>query len=120
MEKKVATLEGRVVYLEVHKVVSQNVTKTLSDEVNKLSQYTRRPNIIVRNVLRLEEESDEKVVQKMHDLIKTELKLPEVIREIDKLHLIGKVKMVNGKKYRTSLYGSNCTPQGGKMFIHFF
>ena len=97
LEKKVVTLEDKVVLLEAHKAISEIVTKKLSDEVNKLSQYTRRSNIIVSNVLKPEDKSDEEVVQNMHTLIKTELKLPEVIGEIDKLHRTGKVKTVNGK-----------------------
>ena len=36
--------------LETSKVISENVTKQLAKEVDRLSQYTWRSNVIVRNV----------------------------------------------------------------------
>ena len=116
LEKKVVTLEDKVVLLEAHKEISEIVTKKLSDEVNKLSQYTRRSNIIVSNVLKPEDESDEEVVQKMHNLIKTEFKGNSFL--IDKLHHTGKVKTVNGKKLQDIvIWFKSLIPQGIRFIM---
>ena len=98
LEKKNKKLEDRVEILESDKLISSNVADLLAEEVDKLSQYTRRANLIVRNVFLPETESADVTKNKIIQVIKKELNMPEdVIKDIDKMHRIGKVKKVNDK-----------------------
>ena len=99
LEKKNDSLEKRVAELEASKVVNENVTNKLAMEVDRLNQYMRRSNVIVRNVFLPEVETNNEVNKKMVKIMKEEMKIPDVVvNEIDKLHRVGKVKEVNGKK----------------------
>ena len=92
LEKKNDSLEKRVEELETSKVISENVSKQLANEVDRLSQYTRRSNVIVRNVFLSENESNEQINKKVVKIIKDELNLPNVVDDVDKLHRVGKTK----------------------------
>ena len=99
IENKNRILEAKVTTLESEKVINENVTRLLSEEVDRLDQYHRRSNIIIANVIKTnEKESEEEVKKKVHDILKTDLKLPDTIPQIDKLHRIGKVRERNGKQ----------------------
>ena len=98
LEKKNDSLEKRVEELETSKVISENVSKQLANEVDRLSQYTQRSNVIVRNVFLPEIESNEQINKKVVKIIKDELNLPNVVDDVDKLHRVGKIKQRNGKK----------------------
>ena len=98
IENKNKKLEEKVVVLESEKAINQNVTRLLSDEVDRLDQYHRRSNIIIANVIKQEHESQEEVTNKVNEIIQRELNLPEVIPQIDKLHRVGKVRERNGKQ----------------------
>ena len=84
--------------METDVAISVNVTSQLAKEVDRLSQYTRRSNVIVRNVFLPEEETNEQVSIKMMKMIKIDVKLPDVVDEVDKLHRVGRIKQLNGKK----------------------
>ena len=64
LEKTNESLEKRVEELETSKVISENVTKQLANEVDRLSHYTRQSNVIVRNVFLPENETREQVNKK--------------------------------------------------------
>ena len=98
IENKNKKLEEKVVVLESEKAINQNVTRLLSEEVDRLDQYHRRSNIIIANVIKQEHESQEEVTNKINEIIQRDLNLPEVIPEIDKLHRVGKVRERNGKQ----------------------
>ena len=98
LEERNKLLENKVEVLESQQVVSSKVTKELSKELDRLGQYSRRSNIVIKNVFRPETETNEDVEKVVTDIIKNDLKLPNEINNIDKLHRIGKVKMRNGKK----------------------
>ena len=98
LEKKNDSLEKRVEELETSKVISENVSKQLANEVDRLSQYTRQSNVIVRNVFLPENESNEQINKKVVKIIKDELNLPNVVDDVDKLHRVGKIKQRNGRK----------------------
>ena len=90
-------LEAEVELLESSRIITENVTKQLANEIDRLSQYTRRSNVIVRNVFEPEKETNEEVFEKMIKLIEKYLSLPHLVNEIDKLHRVGNVKEMNGK-----------------------
>ena len=102
LEKKVEGLESRV-------IISERVSEQLSLEVDRLDQYHRRPNVIVRNMLLPETETNADVENKVHDIMKNEIKLPEIVNSIDKLHRTGKVKEKNGKKMQDVIIRLNAS-----------
>ena len=59
------SLEARVSELEEKQVVSSHVNSLLSKEVDRLNQYTRRSNLVLRNVFAPENESVEQVEEKV-------------------------------------------------------
>ena len=91
LETKVEELEGRI-------SISERVSQQLSLEVDRLDQYHRRPNLIIRGMWLPENENNGDVEKKVQNVIKDELKLPEMVNSIDKLHRTGKVKEKNGKR----------------------
>ena len=100
LEKKVVTLEGKVEELESYKKVSEHVNMVLSQEVHALNQYSRRSNIVMRNIWLPENETNDQLTEKVKTLIRDELNLPSAVKDIDKLHRIGQVKEKNGKKHQ--------------------
>ena len=98
LEGKNSNLELRVEELETKCKVSENVTSLLVLEVDRLSQYQRRSNVVIRNMFLPENESLERLNNTVVKVIKEELKLPQVVKDIDKFHRIGRVKESNGKK----------------------
>ena len=91
LEEKVERLESKVVILEI-------VTKRLENELDRLDQYHRRSNIIIKNVFLPEKETNEDVTIKVTNILSNDLNLPDVIGEIDKLHRVGKIKDRNRKQ----------------------
>ena len=98
LEAKNSNLELRGEELETKCKVSENVTSMLIFEVDRLSQYQRRSNVVIRNMFLPENESLEQLNNNVDKVIKEELKLLQVINAFDKLHRIGRVKESNGKK----------------------
>ena len=97
LENKNKILEEKVVLLESEKAINNNVTKLLSEEVDRLDQYHRRSNIVIANILKPEHETQEELINKVHETLK-DLSIPNVIPEIDKLHRVGKTRERNGKQ----------------------
>ena len=91
LEKKVEHLESRV-------VISERVSEQLTTELDRLDQYHRRSNIIIKNVFLPENESDDDVKKVVTKIVKNDIVKPELLSSVDKHHRIGKVKEVNGKK----------------------
>ena len=98
MEKKIKFLENKVDVLESRLLVSEGVSEKLALEVDRLDQYHRRPNIIIRNMFKPENESNNDVERKVKEVITKEPGLPEMTNNIDKLHRVGREKMINGKQ----------------------
>ena len=100
LQNKNNNLENRVKELESYQAVSHRVNSELSKEVDRLGQYTRRSNLIIRNMWLPEGEKNEQLHQKVKDVIKNDLNLSSEADDIDKLHRVGKVKENNGKKHQ--------------------
>ena len=98
LEGKNEQLEAKVEILESQKKINEQVTSQLGNEIDCLSQYTRRSNLIIKNVFKPEKESNEDVMKKVKNIIEKELNMLGINNEIDKMHRIGKVKEENGKK----------------------
>ena len=76
-----------------------DLTELLTAEVDRLSQYIRRSNIVVKGVFLPEKGINEDVEKKVCDLVKDEMDIPDIIGDFDKAHRIGKVKIIKGKKH---------------------
>ena len=98
LEEKNQTLEKHVIVLESRVAISEKVSDTLSSELDRLDQYHRRSNIIIKNVFLPEHESDRAIHAKVGKVLEKDLKLPNVFNTIDKFHRVGKVRMKDGKK----------------------
>lgn len=98
MEEKNKNLEARVDELESVKIISANVNDRLVDELDRLDQYSRRSNLIIRNVFLPEKETNEEITNKITKVINKDMNLPEAAKDIDKLHRVGKIKTANGGK----------------------
>ena len=83
--------------MEEKQVVSSHVNSLLSKEVDRLSQYTRRSNLVLRNVFAPEKESVEQVEEKVKDVIGKMGLSDNVLNDFDKAHRLGKIKQINGK-----------------------
>lgn len=92
---KVEALESKVAICEV-------VNFNLSNEVDRLDQYTRRSNIIIKNIKLPDDpkqETNEDVKKIVKKAIKDDLKLPDTILEdVDKFHRNGIIKQNGGIK----------------------
>ena len=104
-------LEGKVEGLESRAKISENVSEKLSVELDRLDQYHRRSNIIIKDVFLPENESIEDVKKTVHKVIAKDLGLPSLLPSIDKLHRQGKIVEKNGKKIKMSSYVSSLTLQ---------
>ena len=93
LEKKISMLEDRV-------AVTENVSTRLSQELDRLDQYHRRSNIVIKNVFLPEKESPLVVNATVTKILTTELQLPDSVNEIDKLHRVGKIRTKNGKSHQ--------------------
>ena len=98
-ENKNRKLVDKIEELESTLIVNKEVTSRLSLEVDRLDQYGRRSNIILKNVDLPDEESREEVRSIVMKTLKDDLKVNEkIINDIDKFHRTGFVKKANGKK----------------------
>ena len=93
------SLEARVTQLEEKQIISAHVNELLNKEVDRLNQYTRRSNLVIRDMFVPENETVENVEHKVVKMIE-KLNLPDVSRDFDKAHRLGKVKEINGKKHQ--------------------
>ena len=91
MTKKIDELETRV-------AVSENVSAKLRIEIDRVDQYQRRSNVVLKHVDLPDDNDNEKDKVVVKNVFEKELKLQNVVSSIDKLHRIGKVKENNGKK----------------------
>ena len=80
-------------------LVNKEVTTKLSQELDRLDQYHRRSNIVLKNVKLPENEKDEDVKALVLKSLKDELNMDEnVIADIDKFHRTGYIKKNGDKK----------------------
>ena len=98
LEENNIKLENRLKEVEEKQAITSHVNDQLNEEIDRLNQYTRRSNLIIRNVLLPEEESSKDVKSKVEAMVSKEMKMPDIISEIDKAHRIGKVVNKDGKK----------------------
>ena len=95
-ENKLLVAQIRV--LEDQVAVAMNTSDRLKLEVDRLDQYQRRYNVVLKNVAlpkKPTQEGDEKFV---NNLFVKEPKLPGAYEEVDKLHRLGSVRTNDGGK----------------------
>lgn len=100
LKKRVDELTKRVVELESFQQVSSKVTETLKKEVDRLDQYGRRHSVVIRNIEKPPNETQEQVEAKVNALITTTLKSPHLTKDVDKLHRIGRPKKQGRKTFQ--------------------
>ena len=109
LEEKVDVLENtkrklidRVEVLETKMSVSENVTSRLTAELDRLDQYNRRSNLIIKNVNLPDDpksETNEDIKVIVQRVIKDELQLPDtILDDVDKFHRNGHIKKTNNKQ----------------------
>ena len=112
LKQQVESMEARITYLEtsnksledkIEKLdsrlhISEHVSEQLSIDLDRLDQYHRRSNVIVRDVFLPERESVEDVAKHINKTIAKDLGLPKLVSSIDKVHRVGKIREKNGKK----------------------
>ena len=98
LESSNKSLEGKVESLESRVKISERVSDQLSLDLDRLDQYHRRSNIIIRDVFVPEKETLEDVKKNVHNIITKDLGLPKMVSKIDKLHRVGIIKEKDGKK----------------------
>ena len=92
LEEKNGEFEKKVELLESRIAISENVSERLSLELDRLDQYHRRPNVILKHALLPERETDSAIKGTVVNILEKELSLPGVAEDIDKLHRVGKIK----------------------------
>ena len=99
LEAENSALQKRLIKVEELQGVTSNVNSILSKEVDSLSQYHRRSNVIIRGMHLPEVETEHDVKEKVETIILKEMKLPaHVSNDIDKAHRVGKIINKDGKK----------------------
>ena len=96
LEEKNNALEGKILILESLVVISENVSAKLAIELDRLDQYHRRPNIIIKNAPLPEKETSDAITTTVKNIVEKDLSLPNVISDIDKFHRVGKVRTKEG------------------------
>lgn len=75
------------------------VNTELAKEIDRIDQYARRSNIILKNIVLPDKETSDQLETKIKKIIEKDLELKSAVVDIDKLHRIGKVKKsAKGKK----------------------
>ena len=74
------------------------MSEQLTTELDRLDQYHRRSNVIIKNVFLPENENDDGVKSIVTKILKNDMAKPELLSSVDKQHRIGAIKEVNGKK----------------------
>ena len=98
LEKKNKSLEDKVEILESRVNISENTSKHLTVELDRLDQYHRRSNVMLKNVF-LPEDDNDYVFQTVKNTLTKDLGLSNnIVNEIDKFHRVGKIKDRHGKK----------------------
>lgn len=109
LEKRVDVLENtkrkladQVESLESKIIVSEEVSTRLSLELDRLDQYNRRSNLIIKNIdlpANPDEETHEDVEEIVKKVIKDDLEMPDsIFKDIDKFHRNGFIKTQRGKR----------------------
>ena len=70
---RVKQLEDRCEKLEAAKLVSENVSEQLRKEVDRLDQYGRCYNVVIRNIELPKNETNEQVEEKVTKLVEKSL-----------------------------------------------
>ena len=100
LKKRVKDLENRCEKLEAAKAVSEQVTEVLRKEIDRLDQYGRRHNVVIRNVELPANESQKQVEETVGKIVEKSLKAPALMRDVDKMHRIGRIKKTQGKNFQ--------------------
>ena len=98
---KYKQLEYRVTKLEASNMILSKVNTELSQEVDRLDQYHRRSNVIVKNLLLpMNDEPLASLNKKVTHIFNNDLGVNEtIINDVDKIHRLGKIKKnKNGKQ----------------------
>ena len=92
-------LRNRVEVLESSVEIGKNTSAKLRIEIDRLDQYQRRSNLILKNVVIPENQSQEGDTEFVKNLLQDEMKMQHAFSGADKLHRTGKRRTTtSGKK----------------------
>ena len=102
LENSKRKLTDKVEILESKMAICEVVNSNLSIEVDRLDQYARRSNIIIKNINLPDDpkqETNEDIKKIVKKVIKDDLKLPDsILDDVDKFHRNGMIKNSGNKK----------------------
>ena len=82
-EDKNMLLEKRIELLETSNAVIKKVNTELVKELDRVDQYSRRSNVIMKNVLLPENENQKQLEKKIKSIISNDIKLPTTVTDIE-------------------------------------
>ena len=117
--KRTEKLEDKVAELESELIVTRNVNKLLSREVDDLQQYQRRACVILDGITPSEHETTEEITKKVKNVMVKNLNFSEeeVDIELDKCHRLGPTR--DGKqstivRFRSQVFKEKVYQNGKK------
>ena len=125
--KRIEKLEDKVAELERELIVTRNVNKLLSQEVDDLQQYQRRACVILDGITPSEHETTEQITKKAKNVMVKNLNFSEeeVDIELDKCHWLGPTR--DGKEstivrfrslvFNEKIYQKQKEIKGGKIKV---
>ena len=92
LKAEVARLRDEMNKIKQDMLVTKNENNILKREVDRLEQYGRRHSVVIRGIPAVEDESTADLTEKVKNVLRNDLSIkPEIIKDFDKTHRIGKV-----------------------------
>ena len=93
LQSQVASLDFKLIQINAEKALSSHINNILVEKLDDLSQYVRRPCIVMEVVLVNKGETDDDVVEAVKNVLVENLGFEKesVNNELDKAHHIGPV-----------------------------
>ena len=98
LENSKKDLEKRVEVLEAKVVVAENTSEKLRLELDRVDQYQRRSNVLLKFADLPKNNNEAKDKELVKNVLEKELKIANCLSTIDKMHRVGKVRTRDGKQ----------------------
>ena len=98
LENAKTELEKRVEVLEAKVVVAENTSEKLRLEVDRLDQYQRRSNVLLKFADLPKNNTEAKDKELVKNILEKELKIANCVSTIDKMHRVGKIRTRDNKQ----------------------
>ena len=91
LRARVFNLENQVTILKTDQAIASTVNSRLVDQIDKLETYSRRNCVVLNNVPARADESQREIEGKVVQTLRDSGITQDVVRDIDKMHPIGKI-----------------------------